>query len=86
MTNYTLNQIARAINKIYNEGITSDKEIMQITYGKMAKLKTVSPIEKLIILDYSEALKLKQVTTFLSGRRLRKEVEKDGISKQNTTN
>lgn len=87
MASYTVTQITRVLNKLCDAGVTSDKEIAAITYGKMADFKNISPLEKLIILEYSEALKSKQVTPFLCGKKLRKNgVIKDGTLGQDTAN
>lgn len=86
MASYTITQITRVLNKLCDQGITTDKEISNITYGKMSEFKNISPIEKLIILEYSEALKTKQITPFLCGKKLRKNGgNKNGLSGQNTT-
>lgn len=52
------------LNKLGKSGITDDKVIMQLTYEKVSKVN-LTPIEKIIILEYKEALKNKTVTNFL---------------------
>lgn len=64
MTNITTIQIIKALNKLGKRGITDDKVIMQLTYEKVSKVN-LTPIEKIIILEYKEALKNKTVTNFL---------------------
>lgn len=87
MANYTITQITRVLNKLCDEGIRTDKEIVNITYGKLLNFKNISPIEKLIILEYSEALKSKQVTEFLCGNKMRKNGGKNNATpEENTTN
>ena len=57
---------------------SDDKVIMQLTYEKVSKVN-LTPIEKIIILEYKEALKNKTVTKFLC-RANSKGDEKNGIS------
>ena len=64
MTNITTIQIIKALNKLGKSEITDDKVIMQLTYEKVSKVN-LTPIEKIIILEYKEALKNKTVTNFL---------------------
>lgn len=64
MTNITTIQIIKALNKLGKSGITDDKVIKQLTYEKVSKVN-LTPIEKIIILEYKEALKNKTVTNFL---------------------
>lgn len=64
MTNITIIQIIKALNKLGKSGITDDKVIKQLTYEKVSKVN-LTPIEKIIILEYKEALKNKTVTNFL---------------------
>lgn len=78
MTNITTIQIIKALNKLGKCGITDDKVIMQLTYEKVSKVN-LTPIEKIIILEYKEALKNKTVTKFLC-RANSKGDEKNGIS------
>lgn len=78
MTNITTIQIIKALKKLGKSGITDDKVIMQLTYEKVSKVN-LTPIEKIIILEYKEALKNKTVTKFLC-RANSKGDEKNGIS------
>lgn len=73
MASYSINQITKMINKLFDEGITTDKQVINLTYAKMKDFKNISPIEKLMILEYSEALKQKEITPFLCGKRLKKQ-------------
>lgn len=75
MTNITTIQIIKALNKLGKSGITDDKVI---TYEKVSKVN-LTPIEKIIILEYKEALKNKTVTNFL-WRANSKGYETNGIS------
>lgn len=77
MTNITTIQIIKALNKLKKNDITDDKVVIQLTYEKMSKIN-LTPIEKIIILEYKEALKNKTVTKFLC--RADKGDEKNGIS------
>ena len=78
MTNITTIQIIKALNKLGKSEITDDKVIMQLTYEKVSKVN-LTPIEKIIILEYKEALKNKTVTNFL-WRANSKGDETNGIS------
>ena len=77
MTNITTIQIIKALNKLRRNGITDDKVVMLLTYEKVSKIN-LTPIEKIIILEYKEALKNKSVTKFLC--RADKGDETHGIS------
>lgn len=73
MASYSISQITKMVNKLFDEGITTDKQVINLTYAKMKDFKNISPIEKLMILEYSEALKQKEITSFLCGKRLKKQ-------------
>lgn len=72
MASYSINQIARVVGKLYDEGITTDKDVINLTYAKMKDFKEISPLEKLVILEYSEALKQREITSFLCGKKIKK--------------
>lgn len=85
MANYSITQISRALKKLSDTGLTEDKDISQITYSKLLEFKNIAPMEKIIILEYCEAIKNKKVTPFLCGGKGRGG-KKNGISIENTTN
>lgn len=87
MTGYSTTQISKVLNKLYDLGIQTDKDVMNLTYSKLSEFKNILPIERIIILEYCEALKNKNITPFLCSKKSRKEGgNKDAISKKSTTN
>lgn len=79
MSNITTIQIIKALNKLKRSGITQDKDVMQLTYEKISKIN-LTPIEKIIILEYKESLKNRTVTKFLCRDSANKGDDTNGIS------
>lgn len=74
---YTSTQIIRVINKLWDNGIRTDKQIMNLTFADLYKLNSLAPIEKLIALEYSESMKNKCVNAFFCGKNLNNEGRKE---------
>ena len=62
-----LNQITRALEKLFNAGFNTDKKIISMKIEDLRKIPNLVGDESLIIIDYREAVKNKDVTAYLSG-------------------
>ena len=77
---HSITQLVRVLNKLKNNNITEDKELVNISYDKLENLEDITEYEKLIILQYGAALKNHKITSFLQGSKTRKKGgNKDGI-------
>ena len=62
---HSITQLTRVLNKLKNNNITEDKDLMNISYDKLENLENITEYEKLIILQYGAALKNHKITSFL---------------------
>lgn len=72
---HTITQIVRVLNKLKENNITEDKDLSNITYDKLENIENITEYEKLIILQYSNALKNHRITAFLQSSKQRKKGE-----------
>ena len=71
MQKYTLNQILRTLEKIFNKNITTTKKIKNIKWDDLDKIdKTLTPIEKSLIMDLKNAVAKKRIIEFLAGKEI----------------
>lgn len=64
---YNLNQITKALEKLFEAGFNSDKKILAMKLEDLIKIGNLTSSEIAIIIDYRMAVKNKQITAFLSG-------------------
>jgi hypothetical protein len=64
---YNLNQITKALEKLFGAGFNSDKKILAMKLEDLIKIGNLTSSEIAIIIDYRMAVKNKQITAFLSG-------------------
>lgn len=64
---YNLNQITKALEKLFESGFNSDKKILAMKLEDLIKIGNLTSSEIAIIIDYRMAVKNKQITAFLSG-------------------
>ena len=64
---YNLNQITKALEKLFGAGFNSDKKILAMKLEDLIKISNLTSSEIAIIIDYRMAVKNKQITAFLSG-------------------
>lgn len=64
---YNLNQITKALEKLFEAGFNSDKKILAMKLEDLIKIGNLTSSEIAIIIDYRVAVKNKQITAFLSG-------------------
>ena len=64
---YNLNQITKALEKLFEAGFNSDKKILAMKLEDLIKIVNLTSSEIAIIIDYRMAVKNKQITAFLSG-------------------
>lgn len=74
MQKYTLNQILKTSEKLFNKNITTTKQIKNTKWDDLDKIdKTLTPVEKSLIMDLKNAVAKKRIIEFLAG----KEIEED---------
>ena len=64
---YNLNQITKALEKLFGAGFNTDKKILAMKLEDLVKMGNLTSTEIAIIIDFRMAVKNKQITTFLSG-------------------
>ena len=71
MQKYTLNQILRTLEKIFTKNIRTTKQIKNIKWDDLDKIdKTLTPIEKSLIMDLKNAVANKRIIEFLAGKEI----------------
>ena len=64
---YNLNQITKALEKLFGAGFNTDKKILAMKLEDLVKIGNLTSSEITIIIDFRMAVKNKQITAFLSG-------------------
>ena len=71
MQKYTLNQILKTLEKLFNKNITTTKQIKNTKWDDLDKIdKTLTPIEKSLIMDLKNAVAKKRIIEFLAGKEI----------------
>lgn len=76
MPKYTLMQSIKTLEKLFKNGIDTEKKIKSL---KWEELKEYSPIEKSFIMDFKDAISKKDIIGFLAG----KEIDERSKEKKN---
>lgn len=66
-TKYSLNQITKTLEKLFEAGFNTDKKILAMKMEDLAKLPNLAPNEPLIIIEFKNAIKNRDIIAFLSG-------------------
>lgn len=88
MQKYTLNQIVKTLEKLFESDYTTTKKIKTIKWENLDRInKDFTPIEKSLVMDFSDAVAKKKIVEFLAGKELDEEgKEKNDTSVQETIN
>ena len=71
MQKYTLNQILKTLEKLFNKNITTTKQIKNTKWDDLDKIdKTLTPVEKSLIMDLKNAVAKKRIIEFLAGKEI----------------
>ena len=65
MPQYTLQQIVKTLEKIFENNIDTEQKIKNL---KWENLKQFSPVEKSFIMDLKEAVAKRKIIEFLAGK------------------
>ena len=63
---YNLNQIIKAIDKLFKAGFTNEKTISNMKIEDLLKLDNLTNVEISIIIEFKKAIKNKNLFAFLS--------------------
>lgn len=64
---YNLNLITKTLEKLFKAGFNTDKKILAMQMSDLKKIPTLSSNEIMIIIEFKEAIKNKDIIAFLSG-------------------
>ena len=70
---YTLSNITKLLEKIFNAGFIDEKGILAIQLEDLEKIPDISSTDISIIIDLKRAIKSKKLIVFLSCKEERKE-------------
>ena len=68
-TKYSLNQITKTLEKLFEAGFNTDKKILAMKMEDLAKLPNLTSNETLIIIEFKTAIKNRDLIAFLSGNK-----------------
>lgn len=76
MQKYTLNQIMRTLEKLFQKDITTTKKFKDLKWNNLDKIdNNLTPVEKSFIMDFRDAVINKKIIEFLAGKDVDKESE-----------
>ena len=77
MQKYTLNQILKTLEKLFESDYATTKQIKTIKWNQLDKInKNFTPIEKSLVMDFSYAISKKKIVEFLAGKESEEEEKK----------
>lgn len=87
MAKYTLNQILKILEKLFEKDITTSKQFKDLKWDNLEKLdKNLTPIEKSFIMDFRNAVIKKKIIEFLAGKDIEEDLNKDDRTLQEANN
>lgn len=66
-TKYNIGQITKTLEKLFEAGFNTDKKILALKLEDLTKIPNLQNNETMIIIEFKNAVKNKQIITFLSG-------------------
>ena len=72
---YNLSQITKTLEKLFNAGFNTDKQILAMKIEDLEKINNLQSNEALIIIDFKKAIKDKKIVAFLSSYKSTKKEE-----------
>jgi retron-type reverse transcriptase len=76
MQKYTLNQIVKTLEKLFENNYTTTKQIKTIKWDKLDQInKNFTPVEKSLVMDFRDAVSKRKVIEFLAGKDINEESE-----------
>ncbi len=63
---YNLTQITKTLDKLFNAGFNTDKKILALKLEDLKQIPNLLSNEALIIIEFKEAVKSKNIVAFLS--------------------
>ena len=68
MRKYTLNQIVKTLEKLFDGNCVTTKQVKAIKWDELDKInKNFTPIEKSLVMDFKDAVAKKRYVEFMSG-------------------
>ena len=87
MSKYTLNQMLKVLEKLFEKNITTSKQFKNLKWDNLEKIdKNLTPIEKSFIMDFRNAVIKKKIIEFLAGKDIEEDLKKDDRTLQKTNN
>lgn len=87
MAKYTLNQMLKVLEKLFEKDITTSKQFKDLKWDNLEKLdKNLTPIEKSFIMDFRNAVIKKKIIEFLAGKDIKEDLNKDDRTLQEANN
>ena len=66
-TKYNLSQITKTLEKLFEAGFNTDKKILALKLEDLTKIPNLQNNETMIIIEFKNAVKNKNIIEFLSG-------------------
>lgn len=76
MQKYTLNQIVKTLEKLFDGNYTTTKQIRKIKWENLEQIsKEFTPVEKSLVMDFRDAVIKRKIIEFLAGKDINEESE-----------
>lgn len=66
-TKYNLSQISKTLEKLFEAGFNNEKKILALKLEDLMKIPNIQNNDFMVIVEFKNAIKSKQVVAFLSG-------------------
>ena len=77
MQKYTLNQILKTLEKLFESNYRTTEKIKKIKWENLERInENFTPIEKSLVMDFRDAVAKKRIVEFLAGKEIDEEVGK----------
>jgi len=78
MQRYTINQILKTLEKLFDSNYTTTKQIKTIKWDKLEQINiNFTPLEKSLVMDFRDAVTKKKIVEFLAGKDINEESDRN---------
>lgn len=78
MQKYTLNQILKTLEKLFDSNYVTTQQMKTIKWDKLEQInKDFTPVEKSLVMDFRDAVAKRKIVEFLAGKDINEESEKN---------
>ena len=75
---YSLSQITKLLEKLFEAGFNTEKKILMMKMEDLSMIKNLESKDSLIIIELKKAIKNKELIAFLSGTKPKNDLKRKG--------